>query len=67
MSWRDLHPFPDDWTEPEHPHIEESTGPGAVSKVTVTFTDPLTRQWFTYWLKSRRGWTAFTAWLDERR
>ena len=67
MSWRDLKPFPDDWCELERPHVSESGGPGSTSTVTLTFSDEQSREWFAEWLRSRRGWTAFMAWVDERR
>ena len=67
MSWRDLTPFPDDWTQPERPHVTESGGSGAVSEVTLAFTDSVSRQWYAEWVRSKRGWTAFVAWLDEKR
>ncbi len=72
MSWRDLSPFPDDWYEPEKPSVRESRGSDLsdsplVSEVTLTFTDDLSREWFAEWMRSRRGWQAFTAWVDEKR
>lgn len=67
MSWRDLTPFPDDWCDPERPHVAESGRPGYAGEITLTFSDGPSREWFAEWLRSKRGWTAFTAWLDERR
>ena len=67
MSWRDLKPLPDDWCEMERPVISESSGPGIVSEVTLAFTEDLSREWFAEWLRSKRGWTAFMAWVDEKR
>lgn len=67
MSWRDLKPFPDDWCDPERPQVSESGAPDSIGKVTAHFTDPVSREWFAEWLRSKRGWTAFMAWVDEKR
>lgn len=67
MSWRDLKPFPDDWCEPERPHVSQSGGPGRGGEITLTFADGQSREWFAEWLRSKRGWTAFMAWVDEKR
>ncbi len=68
MSWRDLKPFPDDWSEPERPFVSQSGDPArGVSQVTLTFHDGLSCDWFAEWLRSKRGWTAFMAWVDEKR
>jgi hypothetical protein len=67
MSVRDLRPWPDDWCEPQRPNVTESGGPGPVSEIRLEFTDSLSREWFAYWLRSKRGWVAFTAWVDEKR
>jgi hypothetical protein len=73
VSWRDLKPLDDQW-ELERPHPLESGGPIAGGNipspggvVTLTFADELSRQWFAEWLRSKRGWAAFTAWVDEKR
>jgi hypothetical protein len=80
MSWRDLKPL-DDWYELERPGISElatgyvsfqAEGGALVSvsggnQVMLTFTDELSREWFAEWLRSKRGWQAFTDWVDERR
>lgn len=73
MSWRDLKPWPDDWCEPERPRVSEQvllvkdnpdiTDPALV----LEFSDPLSREWFAEWLRSKRGWTAFVTWVDEKR
>jgi hypothetical protein len=67
MSWRDLKPFPDDWSEPERPHVSEADRPGYAGEITLTFADEVSRQWFAAWVRSKRGWTAFLTWVDERR
>jgi len=68
MSWRDLKPLPGDWYELERPVIAEaiSIHPDG-DKVTLTFTDAPSREWYAEWLRSKRGWFAFTAWVDEKR
>lgn len=66
MSWRDLRPWPDDWCEPERPHVSESGGPD-IKQVILTFSDRQSQEWFAEWLRSKRGWTAFMAWVDEKR
>lgn len=67
MSWRDLKPLDDQW-ELERPTVVESVNihPDG-DKVILTFTDDPSREWFAEWLRSKRGWTAFTAWVDEKR
>jgi hypothetical protein len=67
MSWRDLKPL-DDRYELERPSVVEviNIHPDG-DKVTLTFTDPASREWFAEWLRSRRGWTAFMTWVDEKR
>jgi hypothetical protein len=65
MSWRDLKPL-DDWYELERPDISEDSGPFG-GQVSLTFMDESSREWFAEWLRSKRGWTAFTAWADEKR
>jgi hypothetical protein len=77
MSWRDLKPLPDDWYEPERPVVFEDDravrkpdGEGVAGfggHIALTFEDDLSRQWFAEWLRSKRGWTAFMAWVDEKR
>jgi len=74
MSWRDLKPL-DDWYELERPAVVESVNihddeellAFADDQVTLTFTDAPSREWFAEWLRSKRGWDAFTAWADEKR
>lgn len=66
MSWRDLKPL-DDRYELERPSIAVAVGPGTVTEVTLTFTDDPSREWFAEWLRSKRGWFAFMAWVDEKR
>lgn len=67
MSWRDLKPL-DDWYELERPEVSEPGSPGmTLNEVMLTFTDDPSREWFAEWLRSKRGWTAFTAWVDEKR
>lgn len=67
MSWRDLKPL-DDRYEMERPFIDQSGRPKEhISQVTLTFADPVSADWFAEWLRSRQGWTAFTAWVDEKR
>jgi hypothetical protein len=73
MSWRDLEPL-DDWYELERPSAIESAdpvtdaiGPLGGGVITLTFTDGPSREWFAEWLRSKRGWAAFTAWADEKR
>ena len=80
MSWRDLKPL-DDWYELERPDVSDLAGAhvsfqaegGALvsvsgaSQVMLSFSDPVSREWFAEWLRSKRGWTAFTAWADEKR
>jgi hypothetical protein len=69
MSWRDLKPL-DDWYELERPDVGEShvnCEPGCGGQVTLAFTDAPSREWFAEWLRSKRGWTAFMAWVDEKR
>lgn len=67
MSWRDLKPL-DDRYELERPAVVEAINiyPDG-DKVTLTFTDPLSREWMAEWLRSRRGWAAFMTWVDEKR
>jgi hypothetical protein len=67
MSWRDLKPL-DDRYELERPSVTEAINiyPDG-DKVTLTFTDAPSREWFAEWLRSKRGWTAFMAWVDEKR
>ena len=72
MSWRDLKPL-DDWYELERPSVKEKRGSDLVphsdipGEVVLTFTDDLSREWFAEWLRSKRGWQAFQAWVDEKR
>lgn len=67
MSWRDLKPL-DDWHELERPAVVESVNIHPDSdKITLTFTDPPSREWFAEWLRSKRGWAAFMTWVDEKR
>jgi hypothetical protein len=66
MSWRDLKPL-DDWYELERPSVDESGGPEDGGRIKLEFSDPVSREWFAEWLRSKRGWTAFTAWADEKR
>ena len=76
MSWRDLKPL-DDWYELQRPVIVESADVNpdddeailtfADDQVTLTFTDAPSREWFAEWLRSKRGWFAFMAWVDEKR
>lgn len=67
MGWRDLKPL-DDWYELERPAVTEAVNihPDG-DKVTLTFTDAPSREWMAEWLRSKRGWAAFTAWVDEKR
>lgn len=67
MSWRDLKPLDDEY-ELQRPVVTEAVNiyPDG-DKVTLTFTDAPSREWFAEWLRSKRGWTAFTAWVDEKR
>jgi hypothetical protein len=68
MSWRDLKPPPGgDWHEMERPVITEAINihPDG-DKVTLTFTDGPSREWFAEWLRSKRAWEAFQAWTAER-
>jgi hypothetical protein len=67
VSWRDLKPL-DDRYELERPVITEaiSIHPDG-DKVTLTFTDAPSREWFAEWLRSKRGWFAFMTWVDEKR
>jgi hypothetical protein len=65
MSWRDLRP-PDDRWELERPDVSESVIGGHPS-VNAVFADDLSREWFAEWMRSKRGWAAFTAWVDEKR
>jgi hypothetical protein len=73
MSWRDLKPVPDDWYEMERPEVSEQVllvkdNPGITDPALVLeFSDPVSREWFAEWLRSRRGWQAFNVWVDERR
>lgn len=73
MTWRDLTPPPlGDWHEFEKPSVRERRGSDLsesplVSEVILTFTEDLSREWFAEWLRSKRGWTAFMAWADEKR
>jgi hypothetical protein len=67
MSWRDLRPFPDDWVEPERPDVSEAARIDGHPSVIAVFTDDLSREWFAEWLRSKRGWTAFMTWVDEKR
>jgi len=68
MSWRDLKPLPDDWYELERPTVSEAGAAGATDgQVRLYFTDALSREWFAEWLRSKRGWAAFMAWVDEKR
>lgn len=68
MSWRDLKPL-DDWYELERPQVESGHLESAarLQEIRLTFTDPLSEQWFAEWLRSKRGWQAFTVWVDEKR
>lgn len=65
MSWRDLKPL-DDWYELERPDVTQPGGLNA-TEVRVVFTDPESKDWFAEWLRSKRSWTAFMAWVDEKR
>jgi hypothetical protein len=69
MTWRDLRPWPDDWVEPERPYFTETSGSAGAGggEVTATFADGQSRQWYGEWVRSKRGWTAFLTWVDERR
>jgi hypothetical protein len=69
MSWRDLKPLPDDWYEMERPAVSQRSGHETTvgGEVRLYFNDDLSREWFAEWLRSKRGWEAFTAWVDERR
>ena len=67
MSWRDLKPV-DDWHEFERPDVSEAGAAGATDgQVRLYFNDAPSREWFAEWLRSKRGWEAFTAWADEKR
>jgi hypothetical protein len=67
MSWRDLMPL-DDWYEFQRPEISEAGEAGATDgQVRLYFTDDLSREWFAEWLRSKAGWSAFTAWADGKR
>ena len=66
MSWRDLKPL-DDWYELQRPNVSESGNPDGSGHVTAYLDDPLSREWFAEWLRSKRGWAAFMAWVDEKR
>ena len=67
MSWRDLKPLPDDWYDLQRPDVSESGGTGRGGTIRLAFTDELSREWFAEWLRSKRGWQEFNAWVDERR
>ena len=68
MSWRDLKPL-DDRYELERPDVTESMMAGRPTggQVQLTFSDGPSREWFAEWCRSKRGWTAFMAWVDEKR
>jgi hypothetical protein len=68
MSWRDLKPL-DDWYELERPVVMESASQESGGQITLIFNDRdgLSREWWAEWLRSKRGWTAFMAWVDEKR
>jgi hypothetical protein len=66
MSWRDLPEVPED-TELARPHRVVEADEGLGGRITVYFTDHLSRQWFAEWLRSRRSYHDFGTWVDERR
>lgn len=68
MSWRDLTPL-DDWYELDRPDVQgRPDGEDAVNlRIELLFSDSLSQQWFAEWLRSKRGWQAFAAWVDEKR
>lgn len=66
MSWRGLKPL-DDRYELERPEVSEAARTDGQPSVIAVFSDDLSREWFAEWLRSNRGWTAFTAWVDEKR
>jgi hypothetical protein len=65
VSWRDLKPIPDD-RELERPHVSE-TGSATGGQVMLSFSDPLSREWWAEWLRSKRAYIEFGTWVDERR
>jgi hypothetical protein len=75
MGWCTLKPL-DDWYEMERPVVVESAGINSDDEailtfdddqVILTFTDAPSREWMAEWLRSKRGWAAFMAWVDEKR
>jgi hypothetical protein len=36
-------------------------------RIVLAFEDEASCEWFGEWLRSKRGWTAFMAWVDEKR
>ena len=83
MSWRDLKPLDDRYEFERPDVSESggtgrvsfrAEGGAEVSvssrggQIILTFThDEPSREWFAEWLRSKRGWQAFTAWADEKR
>jgi hypothetical protein len=71
VTWRDLKPL-DGWYELERPEVSEENGSALAGfphggHIALDFNDPQSREWFAEWLRSKRGWTAFMAWVDEKR
>jgi len=71
VSWRDLTPL-EGWFELERPRVSEGKPESATEvshggHITLDFGDDLSREWFAEWCRSKRGWTAFMAWVDEKR
>jgi hypothetical protein len=68
MSWRDLkQPPTGDWYEMERPAVVETVNINPDGdRVILTFTDPVSREWFAEWLRSKHAWTAFSAWTAAR-
>jgi hypothetical protein len=70
MSWHDLKPL-DEWYQLQRPEVStERYGATTASHgghITLDFSDDPSREWFAEWLRSKRGWAAFMAWVDEKR